>query len=251
MTATVLVICNPGSVPRLRLQDAAMADRLRELPYAAVPTPDPAFKERMQTEQFRRAFLARLVAAAAAETPRTPPDAPPLVMSATAERIREDVGELGSFTRRIVRGAGRLTVAEAWEAWCEHHDEPPTATDAGGIGKRKLSGALRDHVPGLPAPKQTSLGGKVARGWMGWRLAAPEAAQPTPAVPRPTFYDTRYRLGDETVTGAELLRRLREKGSAWRLRVDGGEATIEPLHQDRETLPLPGMNGGEDVPEIW
>ena len=64
VTATVLVICNPGSVPRLRLQDEAMADRLRELPYAAVPVPDPTFKARVQTDGFRRAFLARLVAPA-------------------------------------------------------------------------------------------------------------------------------------------------------------------------------------------
>ena len=44
VTATVLVICNLGSVPRLRLQDEAMAARLRELPCAAVPVPDPTFK---------------------------------------------------------------------------------------------------------------------------------------------------------------------------------------------------------------
>ena len=113
------------------------ADRLRELPYAAVPVPDPTFKARVQTDGFRRAFLARLIAAVAKETPGKSPDASPLVLDAPAERIREDVGELGDFACRIVRGAGRLTVAEAWQAWCKHNDEPEAATEAGGIGKRR------------------------------------------------------------------------------------------------------------------
>ena len=78
-TATVLVICNPGSVPKLRLQDEAMADRLRELPYPAVPSPDSRMKHTIETPEFRRAFLARLVAAAAAETPREPPADVPVV----------------------------------------------------------------------------------------------------------------------------------------------------------------------------
>jgi hypothetical protein len=58
--------------------------------------------------------------------------------------------------------------------------------------------------------------------------------------------------------GGATARRLREKGAAWRLRVDGGEATIEPLHQDRETLPLPGIRAAdgsarddEGLPEMW
>ena len=178
VTATVLVICNPGSVPRLRLQDEAMADRLRELPYAAVPTPDPTFKARVQTDSFRRAFLARLVAAAAAETPREPPDAPPLVLNATADRIREDVGELGAFARLIVRGPDTMTVAALWEAWCQHNDEPATATEAGGINKRRLSSALRDHVPGLPAAKAFSLQGRKVRGWRGWQLLEEPPSEP-------------------------------------------------------------------------
>lgn len=182
-TATVLLICNPGSVPRLRLQDEAMADRLRELPYSAVPTPDPGFKHRIQSDDFRRAFLARLVAAAAGETPGVPPDAPVLVMTATAERVAEDVGELGRFARRIVRGAATLALSRVWQAWCEHNEEPETAMEAGGIGKRRLSSALRDHVPGLPAPKPYSVNGRKVRGWRGWKLDAEVRAEPEAATP--------------------------------------------------------------------
>lgn len=206
VTATVLVICNPGSVPRLRLQDEAMADRLRELPYAAVPTPDPTFKERVQTDRFRRSFLARLVASAAAETPREPPNAPTLVLNATAERIREDVGELGAFARLIVRGPDTMTVAALWEAWCQHNDEPATATEAGGINKRRLSSALRDHVPGLPAAKAFSLQGRKVRGWRGWQLLdeAPEPVTKSVECPAGPVLDP--PLSDQE---RELIERVR------------------------------------------
>ena len=96
-----------------------MADRLRELPYAAVPVPE---------------------------------------LNATAD-IREDVGELGAFARLIVRGPDTMTVASLWEAWRRHNDESTTVTEAGGINKRRLSSALRDHVPGLPAAKAFSFTG--------------------------------------------------------------------------------------------
>ena len=175
-TATVLVICNPGSVPKLRLQDEAMADRLRELPYPAVPSPDPLMKHTIETPEFRRAFLARLVAAAAAETPRMPPDDVPVVRAATDERVREDVGELGAFARRFVRGAAMLTVADVWEAWCEQNEELADALEAGGIAKRRLSTALCAHVEGLPAPRPYSEAGRKVRGWRGWRLLAADEA---------------------------------------------------------------------------
>ena len=221
VTATVLVICNPGSVPRLRLQDEAMADRLRELPYAAVPTPDPTFKERVQADRFRRSFLARLVAAAAAETPREPPNTPTLVLNATAERIHEDVGELGAFARLIVRGPDTMTVAALWEAWCQHNDEPTTATEAGGINKRRLSSALRDHVPGLPAAKAFSLQGRKVRGWRGWQLLdEPPELEAKDKAARLAVPDLDPPLTDEEVPIVEgIIRQFRAYSA--KLEVDG------------------------------
>ena len=179
-TATVLLICNPESVPRFRLQDEAMADRLRELPYPPVRDLEPGFKERIKTDEFRRAFLAKLVAAAAGEKPGEPPDAPSLVLQASADRIAEDVGELGAFARRIVRGSAVLTITDLWKAWCEHHEELPVVSEAGGIGKRRLSSALRGHVPGLPAAKAFSNAGAKVRGWRGWELLDEALEQDAP-----------------------------------------------------------------------
>ena len=42
-TATIVCACHTGHVPRLSLHDAAVAARLREIPYPAVRTPDPDF----------------------------------------------------------------------------------------------------------------------------------------------------------------------------------------------------------------
>ena len=174
VTATVMFVCNEGSEPHLRLKDEAMADRFRRLPYPTLPNPDPAMKDIVETEEFAQALLARLVAAAAAATARVPPEEPDEVKRYTVERVLEDGGALGGFAKRIVPGAGTLTLAELWAGWCEHNGKTRNfdrIQQIGGISKRKLSGVLREHLLGkLPAPKSTTIDGKNVRAWRGWEL---------------------------------------------------------------------------------
>ena len=183
LTATMLLFCNPGSVPHLRLQDEAMADRLCVLPYPGIPesSRDPLFTRRVQTdERFKQAFLARLVASAAAQEPGVPPEEPPEVAAATAERVRDDLGELGEFAQRLVRdAAATLPFADVWDAWCQYNEEDPTnAQEPGGITKRRLSRALRNYVPRLPVARQFRVDGdQRVRGFRGWRLLSPEEAE--------------------------------------------------------------------------
>ena len=87
------------------------------------------------------------------------PDDVPEVHAATIERIRKGAGEIGEFAQRIVRGDGVLTVAQVWQAWCEHNGEQIQAQEPGGIGKRRLSKALYDHISDPPKPQQISLRG--------------------------------------------------------------------------------------------
>ena len=179
-TATMFLFCNEGSEPRLHTEDAGMRRRLRTLPYPEVPAAqrEPRFiNVLVEDAAFRAALLARLVAEASKATDGEPPADVPTVAAATAERIRDDVGELGAFARRIVPGGDVLTVAEVWEAWCEHNGEPASAQEPGGIGKRRLSKALRDHVPQLRDAKSFSVHGRKLRGWRGWRLLSPEEAE--------------------------------------------------------------------------
>ena len=183
VTATMFLLCNKGQEARLGMQDPGMQRRLRTLSYPALPTMIDDFNtKRVHDPAFQRALLWRLVDEASGCSTGSPPEAPPTVMATTAERIADDVGEIGNFAKRIVHGSGTLTVAEVWSAWCQHNDEQDEAgAEPGGIGRRRLSSALRDHVGGLPAPKPYKVDGASSRGWRGWQLLdeAPPA-QETP-----------------------------------------------------------------------
>ena len=186
ITATMMLACNQTSVPQVGLHDEAMRDRVRVLPYPALPEEllDPSFiHERIKAEPFRKALLARLVAEAKKAKPGAPPEEPEEVSTATLEQVTEDVGELGALAERIIPCVGeRLTVAEVWEAWCEHNDENGDVTEAGGISKRRLTRALRNHVQWLPAPRAFSLDGKKVRGWRDWKLLTVEEWESTQTV---------------------------------------------------------------------
>ena len=181
VTATMFLFCNTGQEARLGLQDAGMRRRLRTLRFPPI-FPDDVIEEfntvRIHDSGFQTALLARLVKAASAGKTGSPPAAPSSVMASTADRIAGDVGEIGRFSRRVVRGGEVLTVAQVWHAWCEHNDEPSAeATATGGIARQQLSAVLRDHVDGLPSPKQIKINGKNHRGWRDWRLLTAEEAR--------------------------------------------------------------------------
>ena len=186
-SATLIMLCNPGSQPQFGGHDEGIQRRLRALPYPAIP-PDkvlPDFNtKRILDPHFKAALFARLVVAAARQIQGQPPVEPPAVAVATVERLRVDAGELGAFAARIVRGAGPLTVAAVWEAWCDHNEEPHEARSPGGIPRNHLSRRLGEIVTGLPAPKQVKANGKTVRGWHGWQLLdeAPETAPDQPDV---------------------------------------------------------------------
>jgi phage/plasmid-associated DNA primase len=177
VTATTIMFSNRDSVPRLSLETEGMQNRFRELPYPKVPKVDLRMSETTVSDPaFQVAFLARLVWWAAC-TPEPPADIP-AVAEATKDRIREDTGELGAFAKRIVRG-NKLTLDKVWTAWCEHVDEPPGSTEAGGIKRLRFSATLRDYVTDLPAAKLVSKDGRKVRGWRGWKLLTVKEVETT------------------------------------------------------------------------
>ena len=119
-TATIVCACNTGHVPRLSLHDAAVAARLREIPYPTVRNPDPDFGARMRPPARAAARLARLVQAAV-HLPRH--DAPPAetesVRVATAGRVDDDAGAWGLCARRGVQGRAVHAQYPGLRAWCE------------------------------------------------------------------------------------------------------------------------------------
>jgi phage/plasmid-associated DNA primase len=172
VTATTFATCNPESIPHLKLTASGMRARYRELRYPKAKTLDPHLKPTLCNDpDAQRALLSWLVAAAVASP--VEPDDVPEIRTATNERIRADGGEIGEFARRIVRSDGVLSVAQVWNEWCSHNGEKDDAKEPGGIGKRRLSTALSDHVANLGRPKQISTEGRNVRGWRGWRLLSP------------------------------------------------------------------------------
>ena len=221
--ATTVLFANTDSVPRLSLETEGMRDRYRELPYAKVQDVDPTMRDVLSANpEFQAALLARLVEWAA-RTPEPPVDIPE-VTAATAERVREDQGEIGEFSKRFVAdGSGTLTFSEVWSAWCLHCDEQEDAREPGGIGKRRLGNALRDYVRGLPALQVASVNGKRVRGWRGWVLAD-EAPEPAGQHPDDLVYDAVYELLPDhaastgtPMTGTKLMAELHRRGAGMRL----------------------------------
>lgn len=194
VTATMFLFCNTGQEARLGMQDAGMRRRLRTLRYPAIPQDDVIedFNTvRIHDPEFQTALLARMVKAASRCKTGSPPEPPPTVMASTADRIAEDVGEIGRFARRVVRGGDVLPVAEVWRAWCEHNNEDPyRAATVDGIPLQRLSRTLRDYVDGLPSPKQIRVDGKVFRGWRDWRLLTIEELEDQDILGAQPYSDT-------------------------------------------------------------
>ncbi len=181
VSATLILLCNPGSQAQLGGHDEGIRVRLRALPYPAIPKDaviDDFNDVRIKDPTFKEALFARLVAAAAHQPVGKPPEEPISIKKATTQRIVEDVGEIGVFAARVVRGSGVLTSPDVWAAWCEHNDEPTDATEAGGISRNRLGARLREHVTGFPErASPLKQGGKNVRGWRGWRLLTVEEAE--------------------------------------------------------------------------
>ena len=180
VTATMVLLANPGSEPDMRLHDEGMQIRYRELPYPQLPDGhcDPKFiNSVVQAPEFKRALLARLVAEAAKATPGKPPEDSASVKEATAEAIRAEGGDFGTFARRVVPGNGVLPFSAVWQAWLEHCGEEPEEVTAGGIAKRTMSRALVARIAELKPPTTVRIGERPVRAWRGWRLlSADEAA---------------------------------------------------------------------------
>ena len=173
-TATIVCACHTGHVPRLSLHDAAVAARLREIPYPTVRHPDPDFGARMRPPARAAARLARVVQAAV-HGPRH--DAPPAetdsVRVATAGRVDDDAGAWGLCARRVVQ-AGRVdtrSIQSVWRAWCEAgHDGDGHHQDvAGGINRAACPRRVREVIP-RPVATQTTVDGRNVRAWYGWTL---------------------------------------------------------------------------------
>ncbi|MDE0658606.1 MAG: toprim domain-containing protein [Gammaproteobacteria bacterium] len=183
-TASIVIFCNPGkSVPRLGLDDAALRDRVRELPFPELPHDrrDPAFlADVVPSTDFREALAAKLIAAGVGMT--RPPRSPKVVQKATQQRLELDLTDLQHFLRRIVPGSvdDFLSSDDAWREWClENELEEPPRELAGKVGDYTRTGfgnQIRNHTGAKACRKR--VGGVQKRGWEGWTLTESAGSPP-------------------------------------------------------------------------
>ena len=116
-TATRFFACNPDDVPRLPWHIQAMYERLRALPYPAVPVEkvDLTLPDRLNTVRSRQALAALLVRYAVANP--KPPDDIPSVATLRRELRDESTGEAGEWLETaLVPSPDGVATSELWEA---------------------------------------------------------------------------------------------------------------------------------------
>jgi len=180
VTATMFISLNDDQVPSLTM-DSGLYERLRPLPYPAVPADqrDSGLRAELEQPKAREAMLALLVQYA--------------VKSAQPPAISGAVGELRARLRREAVGAGfhdwataaltvtnlpvdKVSTAAVWAAAVN-----AAGTDSPwGYNRRTFATALRSLLDLAPTGKIWA-DGKVANGWVGVRLAAAEEGEALPA----------------------------------------------------------------------
>ena len=171
-TATRFFACNPDDVPALPWASRAVFDRVRTLPYPALPESerDLMLPDRLNTKAARQAMVALLVRYAVAN-PAPPADIPSV--AAMREELRsEGVGEAGAWLQTaLVADPHGLSTTHFWEAARAASENTPDGL-AWGYTRKKFIPFAR-QVLNLPPPRPVRLGldMKPQRGWLGWRLA--------------------------------------------------------------------------------
>ncbi len=183
-TATMFIAVNPGALAdAMDLSDDALFERVRVLPYPALPPDRPRDSDLAHRvtvdEHVRQAMLALLVQHAAAN--RHPPEDVPSVAAARSTARDTALGEAGDWIRsHVVRGQPGmiLLTTDLWSAALAAGGEAD-GERAWGLTRRQFM----KRVNGLgmnPAGRVTRRG----RGWRDWRLLTDEeVAAEDPACP--------------------------------------------------------------------
>ena len=238
VTATMFISLNDDQLPSLTM-DSGLYERLRPLPYPAVPEDqrDPGLRAELEDPVAKEAMLALLVQYAA-KTSRAP-------------AITDEVNQLRNQLRRESVGAGfydwaktalevtrrsddRISTTELWEGACA-----AAGTDSPwGYNRRTFVTALRSLLDLEPAKKYW-INGQVANGLAGVRLAAEDERGRLP--PGETFSDwivaylAKTGNPDDRMSTAELWKQLVGAGGdpPW------GYTRREAFATIREILDLP------------
>ena len=177
-TATLVQAINPTMLPNLHLEDRAMFDRLRTLPYPALPEDrrDPALARIVTEDPKARQAMAALLVRHAVKNPDPPADIPSVAGLRESIR-RETVGSeltdwLDSAIDRTGRESDFLSSSEAWNR-ARSAAGYPDAPRAWGLTMKTFLQRMRGYLElPLARPTRHPQTGQLMRGWRGLKLRA-------------------------------------------------------------------------------
>ena len=172
LTATIIFTAN--KMPRLSLDDPALANRLRVVIYEQPKEPDPSVKAAFTENDpsAREAMLALLVRLAVANPPGREVEIPPTVRQDIDDAVLNNQTEfqlwLGS---NIEKGEAVdfVCVDMIWEAWAYEHDREASSDEIMGQAKARVSDVFRNRFHPEPA-RSCRYGEKMVRGWKGYKM---------------------------------------------------------------------------------
>ena len=147
-----------------------MRERLRVIQMPSLEERDPMLLETIETDEFKKALLARIVTEAAGFRPGQVPDDPESEEVALQQLVIEDVGLIGELASRIVPSDGEfLLVNDVIEEYQN--------LNGGTLGKytpQTFGRAIGNAKPDLPksVSRKMTVNGerKSVKVWVGWRL---------------------------------------------------------------------------------
>ena len=180
ITATLVVVANRSVLPKIGLDQKAMCDRVRLIPFPPVPASQRmstgAAADLYQDPGFRAAVIARLIEEArnrmlggAPQEPHPP--------AASTFALKELIAEEGGVPREIASRVRRdpvsfLTSDRVWEAIAALES---IDTKQRGVETKRFAGFVRRRYPEFPTKQDIKrVDGKTKRGWKGYRLAPHE-----------------------------------------------------------------------------
>ena len=194
VTAAIILAAN--ELPRFGLTDAAVADRLRVVPYPAVPESRKkldvlqAFKADGDTK-VKQAMLALLVRYAAQNPPGVDIPLPKVIQRERDAAVHAEQGEFGEWLHHalIEDAHGKVSAPQIWEAWATYVGETDTEQQIiGDVRRPDVPKRVRELFNLGPAVMLRFSPTQIKRGWSGYRLATPEEYQKRVAGCRPACH---------------------------------------------------------------
>ena len=236
VSATMFISINDDQMPSLAM-DSGLYERLRPLPYPAVPLAqrDSGLRSELEQPEAKAAMLALLVRYAVKT--EQPPAITGDVMQLRDQLLRESMGAgfcdwATTALKKTDRSVDKVATAELWKGACA------AAGNASpwGYNRRTFVPALRSLLD-LPPTKKIWFDGKVVNGWNGLRLVAEVDSIPPEAMFSNWIDKSLAKTGnsDDRLSTAMLWRQMVEAGGdrPW------GCTRREAFAVVRETLALP------------